>query len=333
MLERVMVTGASGFIGDNLVAELLQRGVTVYGLARSPLRRSHPNLIAIQGDLLQPESYQQALQQCDTLFHCAGHISFSAADRAQAEAINIAGTKAVATAALEAEPLRFVHLSACAVLGFRQHADAPLLDESAAPLIARENGYAYSKWAAEQEILTLTEQGLNAVIANISTVYGAGDRQMNSGSIIRSLRQGMRLIPPGGSSYIGIKDLLAGLLALAQNGRRGERYILNSENLTYADLTRRIAVVVKAAPPSFVLPRVARRPAIAAAWSLERLQRLRGATGGVNLVTPQIIRESFGYKYFSAAKAQRELGWQPQQSLESAVAEAMAFYLKEGLLK
>ncbi|MBF0471225.1 MAG: NAD-dependent epimerase/dehydratase family protein [Gammaproteobacteria bacterium] len=328
-MAQVLVTGGSGFIGSNLITALLQQGREVYALTRRPLAQHHPRLHEVRGDLFSTDSYRSQLGEVDTIFHCAGFISFSAEDDNTCHQINVEGTEALLTAVLQCgSSPRFVHLSACAVFGFLQNGDG-MLDERAAPSLTTASGYARSKQEAERVVLQGVAQGLDGVIANISTVYGAGDHRLNSGSVIRSVLSGMRLIPPGGSSYIAMPDLISGLLALAAEGRSGERYILNGENLSYRSLITRIAAVTGAPKPWFALPELFRGPAVAAAWLLQQLPR-RG--GGVNLITPQIIRETFGYKYFSNNKAVTELGWRPCHTLESAVDSALTYYRQQGLL-
>ena len=326
-MSAVLVTGSSGFIGRNLVERLAAEGRKVYALARRPQDDLPAGAVAVQGDILQPATYASVLPDCSALYHCAAHVAFRARDAALSEAVNIRGTREVFRAAARAGVARGVLLSACAVLGI---SDSPLhlLDENATPLLSARNVYARSKLAAEEAVREVFGSPLTVVIANISTVYGRGDRSLNSGSIIRSVRNGMKVVPPGGTSYVGMDDLLEGLLLMEARGQAGERYILSAENLTYVDLVRRITAVIGMTRRPVRLPRVLRLPAILAAAGAEWVARNRP---GLNLITPQIIEESFGYKYFDASKARRELGWRPRVSLEQAVAEAIDYYRQRGM--
>ena len=100
--------------------------------------------------------------------------------------VNVEGTQNVLESASELEIKRFVHISACAVLGYSKNKNT-VLDENSESDISKENSYAYTKKAAEEKVKKFCEKGLNAVLANLSTVYGEGDIHLNSGSIIKTI--------------------------------------------------------------------------------------------------------------------------------------------------
>lgn len=330
-MGKIFLTGASGFIGANLALKLLLDGHEVYALVRKTMDSIDKNIVPVVGDILMPGTFAPAVKRCDTVFHCAAHISFSKRDFEQAYRVNAEGTRNVMEAAIQGGVKKVVHLSACAVLGFSKN-KTTVLDETANPLINKANVYAYTKKLAEEEVLKYVARGLNASIANIATVYGPGDYKLNSGSIIRQIYEGkMSMIPPGGTSYVSVDDLVEGLLLLADKGKAGERYIFCTENLEYADLACRIARTLEVQSPRFVLPRISYYPVLLAAKILETLSGLKKSR--VNLMTGQIVKETYHYKYFTSHKAQRELGWRPSQRLEDAVQKAFAFYKEQGLIR
>jgi dihydroflavonol-4-reductase len=162
-------------------------------------------------------------------------------------------------------------------------------------------------------------------------VYGQGDRKLNSGAIIKSIYEGkMRLVPPGGTSFVSVDDLLDGLILLSEKGVSGERYIFCSENMEYKILTERIAKTLGKKKPKYTLPSFSFYPALLAVKGMELFSGF--AKGKVNLMTPQILRETFGYKYFCSSKAKEELGWSPSQNLEEAVSKAFHYYKEEQLI-
>ncbi|RJP23237.1 MAG: NAD-dependent epimerase/dehydratase family protein [Candidatus Abyssobacteria bacterium SURF_5] len=326
----VFVTGASGFIGSNLCKRLVADGNRVYALARNPTEQSGEGLSYVRGDILNPKSFQAVLHDCDLIFHCAACVSFDKKDYPQAFEVNVEGTERILEAAHRAGVKKVVHLSACAVLGFSTTSEK-VLDEAAAPPISKDNVYAYTKKMAEEKVLEYVRKGLDVSIANIATVYGAGDRKLNSGSVIKSVYEGkMRFVPPGGTSFVSVEDVVEGLILIARNGRPGERYILCSENMEYRQLVNRISAVLQVKRPLMTLPSIAYYPAVLAVTALNLLAPAGGDQ--VNLVTPQIVRETFGYKYFSSEKARRELGWHPARTFEEAVGSAFEYYRREGLL-
>ncbi|MBF0153222.1 MAG: NAD-dependent epimerase/dehydratase family protein [Magnetococcales bacterium] len=327
-MATLFVTGGSGFVGGHLVARLLREGHEVRVLTRERARVV-AGAQAVVGELLEPESYRQAMAGCERVFHAAAAITFRAAAFPQAFQVNVEGTRAVVDTARAVGVKCFIHLSACAVLGVSSSPER-LLDETASASLGANQPYALTKKLAEDLLLERGRRGLDVRIARFSTVYGPGDARMNSGSILRTVQKGMLAVPPGGTSYIGVGDLVEGLLAIAERGRAGESYILSGGNLTYRELTRRIADVLGVAPPRWTLPALAYGPLLAAAWLASRLRR--DDPQAVELLTPSIVREIFRYKYFSTAKAERELGWQPRQSLEESVAAAVTWYREHHLL-
>jgi len=330
MKNYALVTGANGFIGSRLTARLRREGKPVYILVRQPVPRAENGVKVVLGDILDPSSYMPALRECDTIFHCAAYISFDSRDRKKAYDVNVEGTRRILQAARLAHISKFVHLSAGAVLGSSRNPRC-VLDESSSPRIAKRNTYAYTKWLAEEAVRASARMGLSASIANISTVYGPGDKKMNSGSIIRMIYNGkIKLAPPGGTSYVSVDDLVEGLLLLSEKGKPGERYILSAENLTYQELVARIAKALNVRGPKLILPRQLYYPAILLAEAMEIMAALRPK---MNLfLSGQILKESFRYKYFSSRKAEKELGWHPEQTFEEAITSAFEYYRNHGMI-
>lgn len=330
MIGTIFLTGASGFIGNSLVEKLLLHNNQIYALVRKPIEHIDKRIIAVEGDILKPESFISIIKKCDTIFHCAAYISFQRKDFQKAYRINVEGTRNILETALKNNIKKVVHLSACAVLGYSKNSQE-VIDESASPLIEKDNVYAYTKRLAEEEVQKYVKRGLDSSIANLATVYGPGDRKMNSGSIIKAVYENkIRFAPPGGTSYVTINDLVDGLILLAEKGRPGERYIFCNENLTYFELLNRIAKALGRNEIKFKIPRWTYTPAVMTAGVMEMIPG--NSEGKVNLITSQIIKESYNYKYYSSEKARNELGWRPKQPLEEAVREAFEYYKREGLI-
>lgn len=327
---KIFVTGATGFIGGNLAEKLLLDNNQVYALVRKSVDYFGKTIILVEGDILKPETFASIIKECDIAFHCAAYISFQKKDFQKAYQVNVEGTRNILESAYQAGVKKVVHLSTCAVLGFSDTKDK-IIDETSNPEISKENIYAYTKKLAEEEVKRYVEKGLNVSIANIVTVYGRGDRNLNSGTIIKSVYEGkMRIVPPGGTSFVSIDDLIKGLILLAQKGNPGERYIFCSENMEYRELVQRIANVLKVHGPKYVLPGFTYYPVLWAVKGVELFSWLSDRK--INLLTPAILKQTYGYKYFSSDKAKRELGWYPSQSLEDAVIEAFRYYKENYLL-
>jgi len=343
----IFLTGASGFIGSNLVKKLILNNNRIYALVRRPDKSLDEAVKTIKGDILNTENLSSVMEECEVVFHCAAHISFQRKDFQEAYQVNVQGTRNVLEAAYRAEIKKVVHLSACAVLGFSSDKDK-ILDETASPTIEKDNVYAYTKKLAEKEVQKYVWKGLDVSIANIATVYGKGDRKLNSGAVIKSIYEGkMKFIPPGGTSFVSVDDLVDGLILLAEKGRPGERYIFCTENMEYRDLVRRIARTLQAfekglsergtkgsAPrkvkePRYTLPGFTYYPAL---WAVKGMELFLLSREVNFLLSSQILKETYGYKYFSSEKAKRELGWKPLQSFEDALEKAFNYYKENRLI-
>lgn len=329
MNKTIFLTGISGFIGSNL-AKKLSNNNQIYALVRENIDQNDKKIKFVKGNLLDPDSFNSIMKACDVVFHCAAHISFQKKDFKKAYQINVEGTRNVLEASYQAGIKKVVHLSACAVLGFTTDKNI-FLDETASPEINPDNVYAYTKKLAEEEVQKYVQKGLDISIANIATVYGQGDRNLNSGTIIKSIYEGkMKFIPPGGTSFVSIDDLVKGLLLIAQKGRPGERYIFCTENMEYKMLAQRIAKILQVKAPCLTLPGISYYPALLASKGIELFSNLK--EGRLNLMTAQILKESYGFKYYSSKKAGDELGWKPLQSFEEAVEKAFDYYKENQLI-
>jgi dihydroflavonol-4-reductase len=310
--------------------KMLLEDYQIVALMRKSTEIRHPRIRTITGDIRNPRSYAQAVCGCDELFHCAACISFDQKDFQKSIQVNVEGTRNILAAAYEGGVRKVVHLSACAVLGLSESSNR-LIDETADPEIGKDNIYAYTKKRAEQSVRDYVEKGMDISIANIATVYGPGDKRLNSGAVIKSIYRGnLHFLPPGGTSFVSVEDLVSGIMLAAKKGRTGERYIFCTENMTYATLGRRIAGALGVRAPKYVLPNFSYYPAKAAVKGLSLLRQFRDDR--INILSTQILQESYGYKFYSSDKARKELGWKPKQTLEAAVEEAFRYYLANNLL-
>ncbi|MBI5233297.1 MAG: NAD-dependent epimerase/dehydratase family protein, partial [Deltaproteobacteria bacterium] len=321
------------FLGSNLVRGLCGLGFHVTALARKDL--CHPILNGLEfdtvkGDILDSESLAKGIKGCEYVFHCAAKVSFNRYEIDELTRVNVEGTRRVLKASAEAGVKRVVHVSACAVFGYSND-PSRVLDEDTKYDVPPESVYAYTKKLAEDEVRKAAIAGLDTVIANPCTVYGRGDRSLNSGILIKSVFDGkIKVAPPGGTSFVSVRDVVNGLVLLMDRGRSGEGYIFCAENLDYLELINQIAAALGSRKVGRRLPRSFYYPVAAGAKLFEgasNLFRIR-----FKLLTAQIVKETFGYKYFSPAKAIRELGWRPEQGLGDCVREAFEFYRTEGLV-
>lgn len=326
----VLVTGATGCVGANIVEALLKRGYTVRALRRATsslraLTGLEPELVT--GDVMDLPALRAAMDGCAGVFHAAAISQYWRNDPATIYSVNVEGTRNVVQAACETGVRRIVFTSSVGALGQPAHRGA-LLDETAAfNLPPARFPYGHSKALAEAEVQRALAGGsLEAVIVNPSTVIGQRDVGFVGGEFLRAARQGKAVAaPPGGVGIISASAVGKGHALAYERGRSGERYILSGENVLYRRLMRTVAEVVGVRPPAFVIP----APALAlAAGVVDVLRRLRRTP---LLVEGNQMRLSTRRLFYDTSKAERELGL-PPVSARRAVEEAWAWYQAEGLL-
>ena len=301
---RVLVTGATGFVGRHLVRALLARGHEVVAVHRpGPTARRLEGLPVrrVVADLTEPEALRGCMEGVEWVFHVAADLSWWRGHRRRQWEVNVEGTRRVVAEALRAGVRRLVYTSSVAAIGFPE--SGRVADETFA-----FNGhrlgiqYAISKWEAEQRVLEGVRRGLDAVIVNPATILG-DDRPRPGTLVHRAVRGWLPAWVEGGTNFCDIDDVVAGHLLAAERGVTGERYILGGRNLTYRELLETLARAAGRRPPRFRAPVRAVRAGV---WALE--------AAGMVLRRPPPLTRDHGVLagrelYYSSRKAADQLGY------------------------
>lgn len=301
------LTGASGFVGANLAPMLAER-YRLRCLVRPGQHVPALETLAherVEGSLEDEVALQRGIAGAELVVHLAAIVSFRPEDRAAMQRVNVDAVARIAAMARNARVRRMLHMSTISAVAC---SDTPReLDETATynfgPL---RIGYCDTKRAAEDALRAEVARGLDAVVVNPPSMYGAGDRRKSDGSLIEALLQGrVPFAPPGGINVANVVDVCRGCLQAVDHGRSGERYILGGENLTGRQLFARIAQVVGSHPPTRVPP----------TWVVRMLAGALGAKetllGSRPPVTAQILRLAPKWFWYSSRKAMDELGYRP----------------------
>ncbi len=328
---RVGVTGASGLLGGNLAVLACERGDAVVATRRGSSRVKHLEAFPIRwadADLSDPDALARAFDGCDVVFHVAAQVSVRRRPTPAMIAANVDGTRNVVAAMRRSGAGRLVHTSTVGAVGLSE--DGQPCTEAARwnfPEHGMEDGYVRTKHESEEIVRAAVADGLDAVIVNPTYMLGPYDAKPSSGKMILELARGK--IPgmsSGANNFVDVRDVARGMLAAAERGRKGERYILGGENLPYEVAFARMAKVIGCRAPRLRLPRW-----IAGLFGLpgDLLERFSDNEPVLNSVT-------VGWGYcttfqFSSAKAERELGYR-HGPLEPAVADALAWFRANGML-
>ncbi|HEV2211072.1 MAG TPA: hopanoid-associated sugar epimerase [Verrucomicrobiae bacterium] len=330
------VTGGTGFVGANLVHELIGRGHRVKVLLRAG---SDTRALAgldferVTGDLSDVTSWKSALRGCDWCFHVAASYHLWLRDYRPMYAANVEGTRRVLEAAVEAGCRRIVYTSTVGCIGLPKQTDGRIIptDETALTTEAQmTNHYKRSKWRAEQVALELAHQGAPVVIVNPSAPVGPRDAKPTpTGQVLVDfLNRAMPAYLDTGLNWVHVRDVAVGHVLAAERGAIGERYILgNAEgNWTMAETFQVLQELTGLPAPKI---RVPYWTALMAAYVNEAMAVVSGRPPKAPLAGVRMAK----YKmFFNPAKAVRELGL-PQTPPKQALADAVAWFLNNGYVR
>ena len=330
-LGRVVVTGATGFVGSAIVRSFLAAGYSVRAVCRRSSRRSNLaglDVDIIEGDICDAESLVSAMSGARYVAHAAADYRLWARDRDAIMHTNVVGTRTVMEAALRAGVERVVYTSSVATLALRPNGEAA--DETVPLAEARAVGaYKRSKVVAERLIDTMiVRDALPAVIVNPSTPIGPRDiKPTPTGRIIvEAACDRMPGFVDSGLNLVHVDDVAAGHVAALERGSVGERYILGGENVLLANMLRDIARLVGRPPPRLKLPRGPLYPVAIAAEIIATM------TQREPFLTLDGLRMSKDRMFFTSAKAERELGYRARPYIEG-LRDAVEWFREAGYLR
>jgi dihydroflavonol-4-reductase len=329
-MRKVLVTGATGFIGANVVRALLARGEDVRVLVRPTSDRGNLAGLPVEvaaGDLRDAGSVGRAVRGCRRVFHVAADYRFWARDPRELYRSNVEGTIHVMDACLEAGVERVVYTSTVGTIGLSA---LPSPCDETTPLLPGQltSHYKRSKLEAEKAALAYAARGLPLVIVNPSAPVGPWDAKPTpTGQLIVDFARGkLPAIVDTGLNIVHVRDVAEGHLLAAERGRQGERYILGHRNMTLAEIVSELALIVGRPAPRIRLPYMVAWTAGAVSTALSTFITRRPPA-----IALEAVRMSRRRMFFDAAKAVRELGL-PQTPVRAALEDAVAWFEERGLI-
>lgn len=325
----MVVTGAPGHLGNNLVRLLLDRGERVRAMALkgedlSPLRGLDVEIV--EGDVREPATLDRAFQGATTVFHLASVISLLPGHSDLLEQVNVRGARNVAESCLRVGVKRLVYTSSIHALTEPPHGIG--IDESAGCDPSRlRMEYAKTKAKGTLQVLEVVKRGLDGVIVYPSGVIGPNDfRPSEAGQMILDFVRGrIPAVVDGGYNFVDVRDVAQGHIAAADKGVSGEGYILAGEWISVADVLKEVSTLVGRPVPRF------RVPTVLIGALAKALMFCSRATGREPLVTADMIEALLSNSQAASAKARTELGYSPRP-IRRSIRDAVGWFRQAGMM-
>ena len=324
---RVLVTGATGFLGNNLCRTLIQQGHEPVAAVRSVSDLRSLDGLAVEivtVDFEDSGDLAVAMESVDAVVHAAAliHLGWSKLDASRK--VNVDTTVRIAQIARQ-KSIRMIFVSSVDALGLASPDNIGTEERLDPPKPA--NNYVVSKREAETEFLLEVANGLDGMIVNPGFLVGPYDWKPSSGEMMLAIYKNfIFFVPGGGCSVVDVRDVAAGIISAIENGQAGQRYIMAGENMTYFDLWDRMAKVMKCGGPKRKF-----RDGFAnfIGWVCDSFGKV---TGKEPLVNSAMMQMGQMHHYYSSEKAIAELGYKIND-VDDAIADAFDWFVANGYVK
>ncbi|MFA8298568.1 MAG: NAD-dependent epimerase/dehydratase family protein [Hyphomicrobiales bacterium] len=316
--KTVLVTGGTGLVGSHLLYDLIRKGYKVRALKRKTSNLSNTkdifshysedstelfnSLEWIDGDILDVFSLEGAMKGVDHVYHAAAMVSFEGSDKSVIHKVNTDGTANIVNVALQQNVKKLGFVSSIASLG-RANEDGIITEECWWKNSSSNSQYSISKFGAEREVWRGIAEGLDAIIINPSIILGPSDWNNSSSQIFKTVYDGIKFYTNGITGFIDVRDVSASLLQLMESDIKNDRFIINSEDISYKKIFDLIAHQFNVKIPNFkVAPWQA-----AIVWRLLLIKSL--IFGGTPRITKETARSAFSTNSFSNKKVSEYIGY------------------------
>ncbi len=318
-----LVTGATGHVGNVLVRKLLERGEKVRALilpgeSREPI--SGLSVEAVEGDVLDVDTLFKPMRGVKGVFHLAGVISIMPGPNPFVRKVNVDGTKNVLRAATE-NGSKLIYTSSIHAI---QRVEEGVIDENIPYDMNNPYGaYDRSKAEATLEVLHAARSGLDAVVTCPTGVIGPYDfRGSMMGAVIHDAATAKpTLYVDGAYDFVDVRDVADGLISAAENGKRGESYILSGQKISVRYLLETVREITGR---NFFQMKIPFDLAKVAALFTPMYYRMANATPRFTPYSLEVLQSN---PNISHAKATKELGYHPR-SLQESIRDAVKWFLE-----
>jgi dihydroflavonol-4-reductase len=319
----ILVTGATGHIGNVLVRTLLGGGQHVRALVRpgkAPPALAGLDVEIFPGDILDTDSIEGALRGVSLVYHLAARISLASGPDPETERVNLEGTRNVIAGMRRSGTARLVYASS--IYALSKPVDGTPIDETQPfDTVDCLGAYDRSKAWASLAVQSAAADGLEAVIVCPTAVTGPYDfHDSEAGRAIRLyMRPGLKFYVEGAYDFIDVRDAAQGFILAAEKGRCGETYILSGDRLTVRELVQTVWDAAGGWHASLEVP------LWLAYWVADLMPLYNDLTGSKPFFTRYSLDAIGSNSHISHAKATRELGFQPRPACQ-AVADAVRWF-------
>ena len=299
--QKILVTGAAGLVGNELVQQLLQAGFNVKAIYHStPLSITHPNLETASCDILDVIGLEEVMEGITHVYHCAAIVSFDPEEKFHLLKINIEGTANIVNACIDAGVKKLVHVSSVSALG-RIRKGEWVTEKMNWTEETSNSIYGKSKYLGELEVWRGIGEGLQAVIVNPTVIFGGDSWDTSSSAIFKTAYNEFKWYTEGVSGFVDVRDVARAMIELMNSEITAQRFILNGENLPYHAIFSSIAKCFGKNPPSKkVTPFLAEL-----VWRMEAVKTM--LTGKKHLLTKETARTAQAKVYFDNSKILKAL--------------------------
>jgi len=306
MSRTAFVTGATGFVGLNLVQALQADDWRIVAFHRPDSDLSILGGFGVDlavGDVADAASLRRAMPEGpDAVFHVAASTNMWSRRNAEQTRCNVDGTRAVCEVSLEKGARRLVHTSSIAAYGFH---DGPIDESTPQRSTTSWINYLRTKGLAEVEVRRAIGHGLDAVIVNPANIMGPYDLHNWSSTIYLAHSGRLPAAPPGGGSFCHVAEVARAHIAAWERAATGSNHLLGGADASYLELIGEVGRVVGRKVPTAATP----------AWRLRWLARLLAALSALSgrrpKLTPEVAELSCRGMYCRSDTAERELGYRP----------------------
>jgi dihydroflavonol-4-reductase len=304
--EMILVTGATGFLGSELVLQLTGEGKKVRAVKREtsaiPTILTGNTLIEwVVADINDFASLEDLFEDITQVYHCAALVSFDPKDKARLLKINIEGTSNIVNLCVE-NNTRLLHVSSVAALGEPKKGNSLITEDDYWEYDAKVHSYAISKYEGEMEVWRGIAEGLDAVIVNPSVIIGRNAGFEGSGAIFKLVKDGLSYYTTGATGIVDVQDVAKCMILLMDKGVSNERFTLSAENYHYQQFFSEIARCFNVKAPS----KEASPWMLGIAWRAAKLVSL--FTGKSAALTSDAARSSLNVSLYNNEKIIHTIG-------------------------